>query len=109
MHSTPVGFVDINSVSENDFIPVTVHYADRDGEIGYYLPNDDHQWYWFPFLRPSEALLFKTFDGQPGERHWSCPHAAFTAPNAPAELAGQRTSIEFRILLAFENGSRGAR
>lgn len=108
VHSTPLAFVDIASVRDEDFIPVTVHYGDRDGQIGYYRPNENHRWYWFPFLRPSEAVLFKTFDGQPGEHHWSCPHAAFTAPNAPEELAGRRTSIEFRILLAFEGDSEGA-
>ena len=108
VHSTPLAFVDMTSVRNEDFIPVTVHYADRDGEIGYYRPNADHRWYWFPFLRPSESVLFKTFDELPGEHHWSCPHAAFTAPNSPEELAGRRTSIEFRILLAFERGSRGA-
>lgn len=108
VHSTPLAFVDITSVRDEDFIPVTVHYPDRDGEVGYYRPNEDHRWYWFPFLRPSESLLFKTFDELPGEHHWSCPHAAFTAPNSPQELAGRRTSIEFRILLAFERASRGA-
>ena len=105
VHSTPLAFVDITSVRDEDFIPVTVHYPDRDGEVGYYRPNKDHRWYWFPFLRPSEALLFKTFDELPGEHHWSCPHAAFTASNSPEELAGRRTSIEFRILLAFEQDS----
>ena len=108
VHSTPLAFVDITSVRDEDFIPVTVRYADREGEIGYYRPNEDHRWYWFPFLRPSESVLFKTFDGMPGAHHWSCPHAAFTAPNSPEELAGRRTSIEFRILLAFERDSRGA-
>ncbi len=103
VHSTPLGFVDIKTVQEKDFIPVTVHYADRDGEIGYYKPNAAHLWYWFPFLRQSEAVLFKTYDGQPGNNHWSCPHAAFTAPNSPEEQAGRRTSIEYRILLAFED------
>ncbi len=101
VHSTPLGFVDLNSVRDEDFIPVTVHYPDRDGEIGYYRHNDAHRWFWFPFLRPTEALLFKTFDGAPDSGHWSCPHAAFTAPNAPIELNGRRTSIEFRVLLAF--------
>ncbi|MEM7139238.1 MAG: TetR/AcrR family transcriptional regulator [Myxococcota bacterium] len=108
VHSTPLAFVDIASVGDEDFIPVTVHYADRDGEVGYYRPNTEHRWTWFPFLHPSEALLFKTFDGMPGKHHWSCPHAAFTAPSSPEELGGQRTSIEFRVLLAFERGSRGA-
>ena len=104
VHSTPLAFVDITSVRDQDFVPVVVHYPDRDGEIGYYLPNEDHRWYWFPFLRPSESLLFKTFDGRPGEQHWSCPHTAFSAPNSPESLAGRRTSIEFRILLAFDGG-----
>lgn len=101
VHSTPLAFVDIASVRDQDFIPATIHYADRDGEVGYYRPSEDHRWYWFPFLRPSEALLFKTFEGRPGEHHWSCPHAAFAAPNSPPELEGQRTSIEFRALVAF--------
>ena len=108
VHSTPLAFVDITSVRDEDFIPVTVRYPDREGEIGYYRPNEDHRWYWFPFLRPSESLLFKTFDELPGEHHWSCPHAAFTAPNSPQDLAGRRTSIEFRILLAFDRDLRGA-
>lgn len=108
VHSTPLGFVDITSVRDEDFIPVTVKYSDRTGKIGYYRPNDDHRWYWFPFLRPSEALLFKTFEGAPEGQHWSCPHAAFDAPNSPEELSGRRTSIEFRILLGFDGRSRGA-
>ncbi|MCG8685289.1 MAG: hypothetical protein MI892_10465, partial [Desulfobacterales bacterium] len=103
IHSTPLGFVDINTVRDDDFIPITVHYGDRDGEIGYYRPNAAHQWYWFPFMRPSESVLFKTYDGKPGQEHWSCPHGAFTAPNSPAEQEGRRTSIEYRILLAFED------
>lgn len=103
VHSTPLGFVDIQTVRDEDFVPVKVRYGDREGHIGYYRPNDIHQWYWFPFLRPEESVLFKTYDGEPGNRHWSCPHAAFTAPNAPEEFAGRRTSIEFRILLAFKS------
>ncbi|MEM9473965.1 MAG: TetR/AcrR family transcriptional regulator [Pseudomonadota bacterium] len=103
IHSTPLGFVDLTTVQDGDFIPITVHYGDRDGEIGYYRPNVAHQWYWFPFMRPSESVLFKTYDGKPNHEHWSCPHAAFAAPNAPAEQEGRRTSIEYRILLAFED------
>lgn len=102
VHSTPLGFVDINTVANDDFIPITVHYGNRDGEIGYYRPNAAHEWYWFPFMRPEESVLFKTYDGKAGEEHWSCPHGAFTAPNAPAEQDGRRTSIEYRVLLAFE-------
>ena len=105
VHSTPLGFVDIDSVADEDFLPVTVRSPDRRGEIGYYRPNAEHRWFWFPFLRPTEAILFKTFEGMPGERHWSCPHAAFTAPNSPMELDGTRTSIEFRVLLAFGAGA----
>ncbi|MEM0948209.1 MAG: TetR/AcrR family transcriptional regulator [Pseudomonadota bacterium] len=102
VHSTPLGFVDIKTVKDDDFIPITVHYGNRDGEIGYYRPNSAHKWYWFPFMRPEESVLFKTYDGQPVEQHWSCPHGAFTAPSSPAEQEGRRTSIEYRILLAFE-------
>ena len=107
VHSTPLGFVDIDSVRDEDFVPVTVQYPDRVGEIGYYRPSDRHEWSWFPFMKPSESVLFKTFDGTPAGRHWSCPHAAFTAPSSPADLAGQRTSIEFRILLAFDREEGG--
>ena len=103
VHSTPLAFVDITSVRDEDFIPVTVHYPDRDGEVGYYRPNEDHRWYWFPFLRPSEAVLFKTFDALPGEHHWSCPHAAFTAPNSPEELSGSTNEHRIPDLAGFRD------
>lgn len=102
VHSMPLGFIDISSVADADFIPITVRYPQRVGRVGFYRPNPDHHWSWFPFLRQDEALLFKTYDSAQDGVHWSCPHATFDAPNSPPEAGRARSSIEFRVLLTFD-------
>ncbi len=102
--SSPLAFVDINTVSDNDLETIRVTYDNRIGQIGYYRFNPEHQWYWFPLLKSSEALLFKTYDSRPGAKHWSCPHTSFQ--HNASSINAKRSSVEFRILLLLsENES----
>ncbi|MCG8414670.1 MAG: hypothetical protein MI746_10675 [Pseudomonadales bacterium] len=102
--SSPLAFVDINTVSDDDFEAVKVIYDNRIGQIGYYRFNPRHEWYWYPLLKSSEALLFKTFDSRPGAQHWSCPHTSFQ--HNASSINAKRSSVEFRILvLLAENES----
>lgn len=95
--SSPLAFVDIRTVHDDDLKTIKVVYENRTGRIGYYQYSPRHQWYWFPLLKNSEALLFKTFDSMPGSQHWSCPHTAFRHNSESTN--SERSSIEFRILL----------
>ncbi len=42
----------------------------------------DHKWYWVPHMQPSEALVFKLFDSDPGAVQFTA-HSAFDDPNTP--------------------------
>ncbi len=95
--SYPLAFVDINTAADEDLETIKVVYDNRIGQIGYYKFSPRHQWYWFPLLKNSEALLFKTFDSKPGARHWSCPHTAFK--HDATSIHAERSSVEFRILV----------
>ena len=106
IHSQPLALAQIDSIEPADIVPVTVDYGQRQGHIGYLRHRTTQRWYWFPYLHPTEALLFLTYSSRaPAAGLWSCPHTAFEAPNAPPEAQGYRASIEFRAALRFKKGA----
>mmetsp|Transcript_128734 Transcript_128734/g.286837 ORF Transcript_128734/g.286837 Transcript_128734/m.286837 type:complete len:295 (+) Transcript_128734:3-887(+) len=62
--------------------------------------NPEHRWYFFPRMRPSEAILFKQLDTRNSTGSRQCPHVSFKDPAVPAGVPGRR-SIEVRVLAAF--------
>jgi hypothetical protein len=56
----------------------------------------DHRWYWAPRMQPTEALVFKLFDSQPGAVQFTA-HSAFEDPATPPDAA-PRQSIEVRTI-----------
>lgn len=62
-----------------------------------YSPN--HQWHYFPQMRPDEMIVFKQFDSADMPARWA-PHSAIIDPNTPADAA-PRASIEARALVCF--------
>jgi len=61
--------------------------------------NPKHRWYWYPEMRPDEALVFRAFDSNrsavPG-----CPHCAFDNPLCSADVT-PRASVEIRAYAFF--------
>jgi hypothetical protein len=73
---------------------------DRIGEIQLPIYNPAHRWYYFPELRPDEALLFKTYDSATDGRARFTIHTSFEDPAAAAD-APPRESIETRCFVFF--------
>ena len=95
----PLALCSARSVSADDLVASDVHYAERTGEIYLATHSFAHRWFYFPEMRPSEALVFKQFDSDATASRF-VPHAAFDHPETPAD-APLRESIEARVLVVF--------
>jgi hypothetical protein len=56
--------------------------------------NPAHRWFYYPNMRPDEALVFKAFDSD-RESLQGCPHSAFNDPSCPPGVV-PRGSVEIR-------------
>ncbi len=96
----PLAMCDATSSSDADFVTMALRYRERDGEIFVLRHAPQHHWWYFPRMRPQDALLLKTFDSERDGRARFLGHSAFddpnTAPDAPA-----RESIELRTIAFF--------
>ena len=61
--------------------------------------NQAHRWYYYPDIRPDEALVFKAFDRDSG-RVQGCPHSGFDDPDCPDGVP-PRSSVEIRAYVFF--------
>jgi hypothetical protein len=96
----PLGVLDAQSMSEDDFVATDLIYKDRVGEVSSVLPNDRHRWYYLSEMRIDEALLLKCFDNDRSGRARYTAHSSFKDPKTPAN-APARESIEARALVFF--------
>ncbi len=103
--TAPLAIADAQSIAMPELVPTERRYPDRVGEIYHLAYSPAHRWYYFPRMRPDEALVFKCYDSmKDGRSRWSA-HSAFDDPNSPAK-APARESIEVRALVFF--GPAGA-
>jgi len=96
----PLGILDAQSMSQDDFVATDLIYRDRIGEVSSVRPNRSHRWYYLSEMRTDEALLLKCFDSDRSGRARYTAHSSFKDPNTPAE-APARESIEARALVFF--------
>jgi hypothetical protein len=75
-------------------------YPDRIGQTSAITHNPAHRWYWFPRMRPDEALVFKVYDSLKDGRARFTAHTAFEDPTTPPHPR-PRESIEIRTLALF--------
>jgi hypothetical protein len=96
----PLAIADARSIGTKELFPSSRVYPDRVGEVYHCAFNPEHRWYYFPYMRRNEAVVFKTFDSsRDGRARWTA-HTAFDDPNSP-EGAPPRESIEMRTLAFF--------
>jgi hypothetical protein len=96
----PLAIADARSLAPDDMIVTERRYPDRVGQTSAITWNPDHRWYWFPQMRPDEALVFKTFESMKDGRARFTAHTAFDDPTTPPN-ARPRESIEIRTLAFF--------
>jgi len=96
----PLAIADAQSISPENLVVTERHYPDRIGQTYAITYNPAHRWYWFPRMRPDEALVFKTYESvKEGRARWTA-HTAFDDPSAPPD-ARPRERIEIRTLAFF--------
>ncbi len=101
IESTPLGFVDAESIAPRDLAVCNLVYSDRVGEIYQGVYNADHQWHYFPAMTRDEAILIKCYDSARDGRARFSLHSAFDDPTSPPD-AKPRASIEVRTLAFFD-------
>lgn len=94
----PLALCDARSIAHDDLVPSDLVYRDKVGETYSFIANPAHRWYYFPRLRPSEALLLKIYDSLDDGTARLTAHTAFDDPHTAAD-APPRRSIELRALL----------
>jgi hypothetical protein len=100
VESWPLAIADAQSLSQTSMIVTERHYPDRIGQTYAIAYDPAHCWYWFPRMRPDEALVFKTYESErTGRARWTA-HTAFEDP-ATRPGARPRESIEIRALAFF--------
>ena len=96
----PLAICAARSLSSENLVISERRYPNRVGQTYAITYDAAHRWYWFPHMRPDEALVFKVYDSlKDGRARWTA-HTAFDDPTAPAD-ARPRESIEIRTLAFF--------
>jgi hypothetical protein len=96
----PLAIADARSLLPGDLIASERRYPDRIGEIYRVAYNPDHAWFYFPRMRPDEALVFTVYDSARDGRPRFSAHTAFDDPTTPPG-APPRQSIETRAFALF--------
>jgi hypothetical protein len=113
----PLACVDALSASKYDLRHLYIHYADRVGENYFVVPSESHDWYYYPQMTHTEAMLIKQWDSHgdlaQGDRDRDvnhstfCIHSAFVDPTTSNSAADHhcipRKSIEVRCALIWND------
>lgn len=118
----PLALCDYRSVDrQNDLVPTTLKYPDRDGETYSVKYNPGNKWKYLRGMTPEEAVLIKwyvdravarlslntdsltsSYDSKDdGVVANFTPHTAFEDPTTPKD-APLRESIELRLLVFYD-------
>jgi hypothetical protein len=95
----PLAVCDARTIAPGDLVPTDLLYRDRKGEVYSMRFAPGHRWYYFPRMRPDEAMLLKCYDSARDCARFTA-HSAFDDPTSPAN-ARSRESIEVRTLAFF--------
>jgi len=97
----PLAVCSARSIEPRDLVPADAVFdaADRpewsfEGLLMRHAPR--HRWAYFSNMTPAEALVFKTYDSDPGEPA-QVAHSAFDDPSCPPGVP-PRASIEMRAI-----------
>lgn len=100
VESFPLAVADARSILPTNMVVAKRYYPKWEGETYSVTYHPGHRWYWFPCMRPDEALLFKVFDSiTDGRARWIA-HTAFVDPTTPPQ-AHPRESIEIRAIAFY--------
>jgi len=99
INSSPLGFIDPESVAEEDWILLDLIYPDRQGQILGLAANSDHRWMYQSKMLPHEVAYYNIFDNQGRP---SIAHSAMDMIENP-DTQTVRKSIESRTLVRYRD------
>jgi len=100
VESHPLAICDAQTVKPETLVVNERRYPGRVGQTYGITYDPGQRWYWFPHMRPDEALVFKVYESlKDGRARWTA-HTAFVDPTSPPH-ARPRESIEIRTLAFF--------
>ena len=100
VESHPLAICDAQTVRPETLIVNERHYQERVGQTYAITYDPNQRWYWFPRMRPDEALVFKVYESlRDGRARWTA-HTAFADPHMSPH-GRPRESIEIRTLAFF--------
>jgi len=100
VESHPLAICDAQTVRPETLVVNERRYRDRVGQTYGITYDPGQRWYWFPHMRPDEALVFKVYESlKDGRARWTA-HTAFEDPTSPPHPR-PRESIEIRTLAFF--------
>lgn len=100
VRDTPLAICDAGSMAPGDFVATEMRYRDRVGETYSVSYSRGHRWYYVPYMRRDEVLIFKCFDSADDGRARYGAHSAFDDPTS-ATATPERESVEARLLVFF--------
>jgi hypothetical protein len=100
VEASPLAMCDARSIEPRDLVPSDLVYRDKVGEVYAFSYNPGHRWFYFPRIRPDEAVLLKIFDSLDDGRARLTAHTSFEDPRTGPD-ARPRRSIEVRSLVFF--------
>lgn len=95
----PLALADARTLAPGDWVESDLIYEDRVGETYALGFSPGQAWYYFPLLRPDEAILIKGYDSAEDVTRFT-PHSAFEDPASRPD-APERESIEVRALVIY--------
>lgn len=100
VETDPLAICDGRSIPTTGFVMLQRRYLDRTAEVYHISYNENHKWFYFPHMSPTEALIFKVFDTDANAGVRFTAHSAFDDPTSKID-AKARESIELRALVFF--------
>ncbi|MEH1937986.1 MAG: CmcJ/NvfI family oxidoreductase [Nostoc sp.] len=93
VYQSPLAVCDAQSIAPTHLVASDLVYRDYVGESYLITYNPTHQWFYFPQMQPSEALLFKCFDSAKDGRARFAAHTGFDDPTSPPDAPAIDMSI----------------
>jgi hypothetical protein len=100
VESSALAMCDARSIVKEDLVPSDLVYRDKVGETYAFTFSPSHRWFYFPRIRPDEAILLKIYDSLDDGRARLTAHTSFEDPKG-SPSARPRRSIEVRSLVFF--------
>lgn len=103
VEQSPLAMLDAATIRDDDIVEYVYGGYGKSSKSSMPTHRDEHQFYYFKRMLPSEVLLIKQLDSRPG-RAKVAPHTSFIDPSSTGESLPRR-SIEVRMMAVFHPAS----